>query len=55
MTIDLLQIVLICLVVAGIVWVYPRLPPPGNWILVVLVAVICVVFLLKLTGLVMVR
>lgn len=55
MTIDLLTLILVCLVIVGIAWAYPRLPAPGNLILVIIVAIICVAFLLKLAGIVVVR
>lgn len=55
MTIDLLTLILVCLVVVGIAWAYPRIPPPGNLILVIIVAIICVAFLLKIAGIIVLR
>lgn len=47
---SIVTIIIACLAVAGIVWAYPRLPPPGGIILVVIVAIACVIVLLQLGG-----
>lgn len=36
--------------ICGIVWAYPKLPPPGGLILVIIVAIACVIILLNLAG-----
>lgn len=43
-------IIIIVLAICGIVWVYPKLPQPGQIILVVIVAIACVVVLLNAFG-----
>jgi hypothetical protein len=50
MQLNLMTIILLCLVIAGIVWVYPKLPWPANLIFVIVIAVICLVILLSLAG-----
>lgn len=34
----------------GIIWSYPRLPPPGGVILVIVVAIVAVLIVLSLAG-----
>lgn len=47
---SLVTIILIILAVCGVIWAYPRLPYPGNLILVVVVAIACVLVLFNLSG-----
>jgi hypothetical protein len=47
---NLTTLVIAILAVCGIVWVYPRLPAPFNLVLVAIVAVVCVLVLLSLSG-----
>ena len=43
-------IVIAILAICGVVWAYPRLPAPGGIILVVIVAIVCLLILLNLSG-----
>jgi len=47
---SIITIVIAVLAVFGIIWAYPRLPAPGQLILVIIVAIACVVVLLNLAG-----
>lgn len=46
----LLTIIIVICAIVGLVWAYPRLPYPGNLILVVIVALICLFILLNVAG-----
>ena len=47
---SIMTIIIAVLAIFGIVWAYPRLPAPGQLILVIIVAIACVVVLLNLGG-----
>lgn len=47
---SIVTLIIIVLAIVGIVWAYPRLPWPGNLILVIVVAVACVIVLLNAAG-----
>jgi hypothetical protein len=47
---DVTWIILIILAVCGVVWAYPRLPSPWNYVLVGLIAIACVFILLNAGG-----
>ena len=47
---SIVTLIIIALAIIGIVWAYPRLPWPGNLILVIVVAVACVIVLMKAAG-----
>jgi len=47
---SILTIIITCVAIAGIIWVYPKLPYPANLILVTIVAIACVIVLLNLAG-----
>ncbi len=47
---DLSWIILIVLAVFGVVWAYPRLPAPWNYVLVAVIAIACVLILLSAGG-----
>lgn len=36
----------------GIIWAYPKLPPPGGVILVIVVAIVAILVILSLAGIV---
>lgn len=48
MTINIMQIIIIVALMVGVGWAYPRLPSPWNWVLVGIVAIVCVVGLLMM-------
>lgn len=47
---NLTTILIIVAAAIGIGWAYPRLPSPWNFVLVGLVAIVCVIVLLNLGG-----
>lgn len=47
---DITTIIIICAAIFGIVWVYPRLPTVGQWVLAAIVAIACVLVLLRFAG-----
>jgi hypothetical protein len=52
---NITTIIIAVLAVVGVAWAYPRLPSPWNFVLVGLVAIVCVVVLLNLGGVTTVR
>ena len=47
---NLTTIIIAILAVCGVAWCYPRLPSPFNIILVAIVAIVCVLILLSMSG-----
>ncbi len=47
---DITTIVIICAAIFGVVWVYPRLPQIGQWVLAAIVAIASILVLLKFAG-----
>lgn len=47
---DLITIIIAVVAICGIVWVYPRLPYPGQIVLVIVVAVACLLVLMRFAG-----
>lgn len=47
---DITWLILIVVAICGIVWVYPKLPQPGQIVLVVVVAIACLLVLLNAAG-----
>ncbi len=47
---DITTILIICAAIFGVVWVYPKLPTLGQWALAAIVAIACVLVLLKFAG-----
>jgi hypothetical protein len=47
---SLTAIVIAVLAVAGIIWAYPKLPYPWNYVVLAVVVVICLWALLNLAG-----
>ncbi len=47
---DISTILLLCAAIFGIVWVWPKLPQIGQWALAAIVAIACVLVLLKFAG-----
>lgn len=47
---SLTTIVIAVLAVAGIIWAYPKTPPPWNYVVVAVVLVVCIWVLLNLAG-----
>lgn len=55
MSIDLMTIFIVICAMIGVGWAYPRLPSPWNWVLVGVVALVCVVVLLAMGGVIKIR
>jgi hypothetical protein len=47
---NIYTIVLVILAVCGVVWAYPRLPAPWNYVLVAVIAIACIFILLNAGG-----
>jgi hypothetical protein len=47
---NIYTIILVILAVCGVVWAYPRLPAPWNYVLVAVIAIACVFILLNAGG-----
>ncbi len=47
---NITTLLIIILAVVGIVWAYPRMPSPWNFVLVIIVAIVCVMAILNLSG-----
>jgi Na+/H+ antiporter NhaD/arsenite permease-like protein len=47
---NIYTIILVILAVCGVVWAYPRLPSPWNYVLVAVIAIACVFILLNAGG-----
>jgi hypothetical protein len=51
MTVQLiLEILIACAAIYGIVWAYPKLPAPFNLALVIVVVIVCIIVLLSISG-----
>jgi hypothetical protein len=46
----IVEILIACAAIYGIVWAYPKLPAPFNLVLVIVVVIVCVVVLLSISG-----
>lgn len=47
---SIVGIIMVVLAVAGIIWAYPKLPFPWNYVVLAVVVVICLVVLLNAAG-----
>lgn len=47
---NIYTIILVILAVCGVVWAYPRLPAPWNYVLVAVIAIACIFILLNAGG-----
>lgn len=47
---DITTIVIICAAIFGVVWVFPKLPQVGQWALAAVIAIACVLVLLRFAG-----
>ncbi len=47
---DITALIIIVLAICGLVWVYPRLPRPGQIVAAIVVAVVCILVILKFAG-----
>lgn len=47
---DLTAIIVICAAIFGLIWVFPKLPQIGQWVVAIVVVIACLFVLLKYAG-----
>jgi hypothetical protein len=47
---DISTIIIICAAIFGLVWIFPKLPQIGQWVVAVVVVIACLIILLKYAG-----